>query len=552
MRWLLPLCFALPSAATAAPLDRVGHIIVIYMENRSFDALFGTFPGANGVGGLTPAQYRQLDRDGATVLPKLPPIWGGFAPKGYATGPASGYDQARVTEAQTADLPNAPFVINAPPAEGGLGQAENLTSRDMWHRFYENQMQIHGGRNDMFAAWADGGGLVMGRYQEPAEAQAQRPFWRLAREYVLFDNFYQGAFGGSYLNHQFLICACTPVLTPAQQRRAGADGKTVEVPVSAVHENPDGSGPALDPTPKGYGSALTTPPKFAASTNLAPVTPIADPADPVYAADPATHRVYYTINTMQPPFAPSLAAGKPDSPVFTPPQTQPTIGDQLDAAGIDWRWYAGAMGEALRVGPYAGNGRTDGAQNPAPNFQAHHNPFNYYEKLDPVAHAEYRARHLKDGGLDGAAFVADIDRGDLPPVTFYKPQGNLNSHPGYAAVRQGEEHVAGIIRDHIMRQPKIWNDAVIVITYDEFGGQWDHAAPPRGDMFGPGTRIPALIVSPFARRGTVDHSINDTTSILRLIEHRFGLPALYGVARRTVAIEAHTGTPPGDMSSALH
>ena len=64
---------------------------------------------------------------------------------------------------------------------------------------------------------------------------------------------------------------------------------------------------------------------------------------------------------------------------------------------------------------------------------------------------------------------------------------------------------------------------LVVVTYDEFGGQWDHVSPPAVDNWGPGTRIPALVLSPFAKRGYVDHTQYDTTSIMATIEHSFGL-----------------------------
>ena len=74
---------------------------------------------------------------------------------------------------------------------------------------------------------------------------------------------------------------------------------------------------------------------------------------------------------------------------------------------------------------------------------------------------------------------------------------------------------------------------VVIVTYDENGGYWDHVPPPTGpgwgDRWGPGTRIPTLIVSPFSRRGHVDHATYDTTSILKLITRRFGLEPLPGV-----------------------
>jgi len=92
---------------------------------------------------------------------------------------------------------------------------------------------------------------------------------------------------------------------------------------------------------------------------------------------------------------------------------------------------------------------------------------------------------------------------------------------------------------------------VIVITYDEFGGAWDHVAPPKGDKLGPGTRIPAIIVSPFAKAGTVDHTQYDTASILRLITRTFGLDALPGVTARDKALTDNGGTAMGDLTKAL-
>src|SRR5260370_34649844 len=76
-------------------------------------------------------------------------------------------------------------------------------------------MQIHGGRNDRFAAYADSGALVMGHY-----ASAKLPLWDFARQYVLADNFFMGAFGGSFFNHFALICACAPTYPSADQSPA--------------------------------------------------------------------------------------------------------------------------------------------------------------------------------------------------------------------------------------------------------------------------------------------------------------------------------------------
>jgi len=179
--------------ASAAGIESIENIVVIYAENRSFDNLYGSFPGADGLSGFTPAQYMQRDRDGS-VLKELPPIWGGLTAKGVL--PA-------VNQAQTEHLANAPFAIDDPK---GFNLPPGVATRDLLHRFYQNQMQIDGGRNDRFTAYGDSGGLVMGHY-----ATAGLPMWDIAKQYVLADNFFMGGFGGSFFNHFALVCACAPV-----------------------------------------------------------------------------------------------------------------------------------------------------------------------------------------------------------------------------------------------------------------------------------------------------------------------------------------------------
>src|SRR5215469_5548764 len=163
---VLALATAADTGAGAATLSDIETIVVIYAENRSFDNLYGVFPGANGLSNLQPADYQQRDRDGS-VMKELPPVWGRLS--------------KAVPQDKTAHLPNAPFAIDDPK---GFNQPLAVDTRDLWHRFYENQMQIDGGKNDRFAAWADSGGLVMGHY-----ANATPPLWGVAKEFVLADNF---------------------------------------------------------------------------------------------------------------------------------------------------------------------------------------------------------------------------------------------------------------------------------------------------------------------------------------------------------------------------
>src|SRR5438874_2749569 len=94
----LASCAPQPSRTTSTDLEKIQHIVVIYAENRSFDNLYGLFPGANGIANATPAQYTQIDNDGKP-LPYLPPVW-----KGRDPDPAF-----------PRNLPNKPFRIDAPP-----------------------------------------------------------------------------------------------------------------------------------------------------------------------------------------------------------------------------------------------------------------------------------------------------------------------------------------------------------------------------------------------------------------------------------------------------
>ena len=146
--------------------------------------------------------------------------------------------------------------------------------------------------------------------------------------------------------------------------------------------------------------------------------------------------------------------------------------------------------------------------------------------------------------------MADAAAGSLPPVAWSKPVGYQNQHPGYANIDDGDAHISDVVAK-LQASPQ-WAHMVIVITYDEYGGQWDHISPPKGDKLGPGTRIPAIVISPFAKKGTVDHTQYDSASTLRLITRRWSLPTLPGLAARDAALVAAGGAPMGDLTNALN
>ncbi|MGF6804475.1 acid phosphatase [Paraburkholderia youngii] len=489
------------------------NIVVIYAENRSFANLYGNYPGVqHPLDAVTAEQYVQLDRDGKTPLPRLPAIWGGLVPQ------AQEVDGKRymIGEKDLDHLRNRPFqIVDAHGAPLPTG----VITRDLIHRFYQNQMQINAGRNNQFAAWGDSGGLVMGHYRNSADSLR---LWNLAQQYTLCDNFFMAAFGGSWLNHIFLISAQAPYYPDIHNSPARK--------MVSVVEGDDPTGTRLKLAPNSPASALDGPPKFV--------------NDGAFTADG------YAVNTMAPPYQPSSvrpaeggdpAFADPSDPRVMPPQNYATIGDRLTAKGIDWAWYSGAWQFAL-------DHRDTGSM---PDFQYHHQPFNYFANYAPGTAA--RRRYLRDGGMGNDAstnrLIADIDAGRLPTVTFYKPQGDLNMHAGYADVASGDRHIATLI-EHIQRGPQ-WQNTVVIVTVDENGGWWDHVAPPTGDRWGPGSRVPALVISPLAKKGYVDHTVYDTNSILRFISRVHGLAPLDGVVARDKAFASNGLAPLGDLTASL-
>lgn len=212
----------------------------------------------------------------------------------------------------------------------------------------------------------------------------------------------------------------------------------------------------------------------------------------------------YVVHTVYPANRP-YPANIEDPTQLMPLLNLPTIGDRLSEKGISWAWYSGGWKDAV-------------AGHPDAQFQFHHQPFNYFASYAEGNTA--RTEHLKD--IED--FLVALRAGNLPAVAFVKPIGADNEHPGYADLLRGQQYVANLVK--AVQESAVWKDSVIIITYDEGGGRWDHVPPPPGDRWGPGGRVPAIIISPYAKRRFVDHTTYETTSILKLIETRWNLAPL--------------------------
>jgi phospholipase C len=119
----------------------------------------------------------------------------------------------------------------------------------------------------------------------------------------------------------------------------------------------------------------------------------------------------------------------------------------------------------------------------------------------------------------------DLQNHTLPAVSFIKPLGPNNEHPGYADLLTGQKHVADLV--NAVRQSGYWDETLIIVTYDEHGGRWDHVPPPlRNGIWGDGARVPAIVIGPFAKQGYIDSEEHDTLSIIKTIELLFDVQPL--------------------------
>jgi phospholipase C len=459
------------AAATGPDLqglrDKIDHIMVVFQENRSFDHYFGAYqrPGGGALAGLLDRQGRVDAR--FTGLQKN----AAGVPYGYLPVPIN------VPGFQDALIENRPFHL-APYISAG-----HNVPWDPMHHFFRMWVQMDNGAMDRFVALALGGHHTLrekGAVTDPIDMMFAQstpsgavvgfytrddvPFYHhLADQYVLLDHFFQAMSGGSTGNALYLAAAR-----------------------SAMRRNP----------PPGHIGSLT-PPVFdqfydASGVMINDVAPVNGPTE-----------VFMGPLDLSPP---------PDE------QTYPNIGDRLNAASLPWAWYNEGWNAvkpwALKTafGPGDGSIVVD-----TPNlYVSHHNPFQYY----PSWFANVKAGHMRDS----ADFFEDLKAGRLPRVSFLKATGGRDEHPANSAPRWGEEWVAGLLK--ALGQSRLWEKSAVVITYDEGGGFWDHVAPPKPDAYGCGTRVPALLISPWARRGYIDHRVADTTSVLALIEARFGLQPL--------------------------
>jgi phospholipase C len=179
----------------------------------------------------------------------------------------------------------------------------------------------------------------------------------------------------------------------------------------------------------------------------------------------------------------------------------------LHAHHVSWAYYVQkgsqpdcANSSALSCSAVSQRATTPGIWNPLPLF------------VD--VHQDHQMNNIQ--GL--SSYFAAAKAGTLPAVSWITPSGPDSEHPP-ASIHQGQAYVTALI-NAAMRSPD-WSSTAIFLSWDDWGGLYDHVVPPRADLNGYGLRVPALVISPYAKQGYIDHQVLSSDAYLKFIEDVF-------------------------------
>jgi len=514
---------------TATPIK---HLVVIFQENISYDHYFGTYPNAMNLPGETPFKASRHTPPNNNLVTPLD-VNHGFRPLG---GPSL------LTNNPNAN-PMAPVAPNNSRSNGAdaanpfrLSPSQAATA-DQGHNDMPEQAAYNNGNMDGFPAWVGtaGGtvangplsppaavatkGLVMGYY----DGNTVTALWNYAQHYAMNDNSYGTQFGPSSPGAINLI---------AGQTNGIAHATNVQ----------DSTGKLLHATHEAFGDASHI------ASNISLIGD-ADPEQDV-CSNPTIDQVTMTGRN---------------------------IGDLLNARNITWGWFEGGF-NLQTINPNGSTGCARFTLPTQPNFPfsstdyiPHHQPFQYYastrnptharpSSIAAIGHTNVPNTQTPDPAnhqYDSDDFFAALAAGNLPSVTFLKAPAFQDGHGGYSNPIDEQNFIVKAI--NALQQSKFWAETAIVIAYDDSDGWYDHQMPPIvNPSFNPavdvlnapgvcnlglqqgrptrttplnggfgqpvwgrcgyGTRQPLLVISPFAKRNHVDHTLTDQSSILRFIE----------------------------------
>jgi acid phosphatase len=533
-----PLPVVAQASKTASPIE---HVIIIVGENHTFDNVFGAYKPRPGQTIWNLRSQDIIDEDGQPgrnfrlAVQRTADSKGSYSLDPIRTGAYRKLPQPDTTSAtgQPANIPDPRFpddLANGPFQISRYAPYSDFPG-DPVHRFFQMWQQVGnknqkdlfvwvaqtagiGNHNDGFGTTSEDthqGGLAMGFFNMNT---GDAPFFKqMADDYAISDNYHQSIMGGTGANFLALVTGDAafynvngqPAVPPTSFDFQGVRTSQVENP------NPQ---PGLANNSNWYiedgyrgGSYVNC-----IDASQPGVKPILDYLTALRIKSNCAANAYYLVNNYNLGYKAdgTLAPADPTQGFFTlPPQppTLPTIADALTAKGVSWKYYSGGRG----------NGTNTTAD--------------YCGICDPLTGFTSIMTTLQKQNLqDVNDLYADIAAGTVPAVAFVRPLEQLAGHPANAVLALYENFTTNLV-NLVHDQPDLWNKTAILITYDEGGGYYDSGYIQPLDFFGDGTRIPLIAVSPYVRRGLVDHTYYDHASIIKFIEWNWGVPKLSARSR---------------------
>ena len=469
-----------------------------------------------------------------------------------------------------ATLPNGPFQITSSTASSSLvqyGQPDvgligaaasdpastayqlyallglTSTTGDPVHRFFQMWQQTGGDNSklDMYtwvAATAGQGGDTAENTPGGPQVSAANPgqggelmgfmnmaagdaptLNALAQQYAISDNYHQAVMGGTGMNFFAIATGDLPWFNT---------NGAVATPFANQIENPNPqSGTTNFYTADGYegGSWVNcsdkTQPGVGAILNFLASKNVASNCDA---------GKYYLVNNYSPAYDTSGNVTTPTANNYVyPPQTVPTIAESLAAKGVTWGWFTTARDAADVQTDASMLAGAVGA--PAATVAALLQAAEYNNIGDPLVGSQnVMTSSLKNGLQDLTAFDAAATAGTLPAVSFVVPPNTRSGHPGFSSPAAYEAWLQTYVIGPAKASPE-WSSTAILVTTDEGGGHFDTGPIQTLDFFGDGPRIPMIVISPYARMASIDHTYNDHASILKFIERNWRLAPLSSRSR---------------------
>ncbi|WP_081416237.1 phospholipase C [Gryllotalpicola ginsengisoli] len=463
------------SAKTSTPIK---HLVVIFDENVSFDHYFGTYPYATNTDGT--------DFTAAKNTPKV----NNLITSGTLTDNPNTYDPQRLS-------------------------SDEAVTCDQNHNYGPEQVAVDNGKMDQFVEATDKENC--GLYSEPGlvmdyyDGNTVTGLWNYAQNYAMSDNSWDATFGPSTPGALNLISGQTYGVTSYDPTTGTTDPQPTATPDSYT---------VVSPNEDGVGTVINDP-------------------DPVY--DDCSDTNHTSTSAL------AGMSGK-------------NIGDLLNEKGVTWGWFQGGFAPTTSAEDsstgYAvcGSTHTNVAGSSSVDYSPHHNPFQYYKStsnphhLAPSSVENIGKTDQANHQYDLTDFSASIKAGSLPAVSFLKAPEYQDGHAAYSDPTDEQTFLVNTINE--IQQSKYWSSTAVVIAYDDSDGWYDHQAPTitnssddaaedsticttaasngvkalggYADRCGPSQRLPMLVISPYTKANTVDHTLTTQPSILKFIEDNWG------------------------------